>query len=403
MIIEGSIKFRSLEKMLKIQERFIGVYSNLPSNNTMKNWVLKLGYYELTRTKEIADDWIVILDHSVQFGHTKVFVVLGIREKDFLNLNRPLKYTDLTSLLISNKNNWNGELVCNEIKELEPKIGKIKYAVGDYGSDLKKGLRLAGIKHVHDLSHLISNIVKSIYEKDKDFVKLKEQMNVMRKNFIQTNISSVVPPKGRKKSEYQNFDTIISWANAVMNLINNKLQTPKQKEILKEFIDGNKLDRIKKEFSWINDFSTLIEELSEISKSIKTIEKDMKHNGLSEITLKKCISELKKLETKNGKKFSEKLISQIEFQFEKFQYTDTILCSSDIIESIFGKYKNCTNNNPMASITNLILTMASFTCELTDENIIKSMETTTINDIKDWSKKNIGHSLFFERKYLLSA
>ena len=403
MIIEGSIKFRSLEKMLKIQERFTSVYSNIPSNNTMKNWVLKLGYYELTRTKEIADDWIIILDHSVQFGHTKVFVVLGIREKDFLNLNRPLKYTDLTSLLISNKNNWNGELVCKEIKELEPKIGRIKYAVGDYGSDLKKGLRLAGIKHVHDLSHLISNIVKSIYEKNKDFVKLKEQMNIMRKKFIQTNISSVVPPKGRKKSEYQNFDTIISWANAVMNLINNKLQTSKQKEILEEFIEGNKLDRIKKEFSWINDFSTLIEELSEISKSIKTIEKDMKHNGLSEITLKKCIIELKKLETKNGKKFSEILISQIEFQFEKFQNTDTILCSSDIIESIFGKYKNCTNNNPMASITNLILTMASFTCELTNENIIKSMETTTINDIKEWSKKNIGHSLFFERKYLLSA
>ena len=45
----------------------------------------------------------------------------------------------------------------------------------------------------------------------------------MRSKFVQTDIAAIVPPKGRKKSEYQSFDKIIKWGNAALNLIENKL------------------------------------------------------------------------------------------------------------------------------------------------------------------------------------
>ena len=70
----------------------------------MRNWTLKIGYYELFHQKEKADDWIILLDHSIQFGQEKIFTVLGIRQKDFLELKRPLQYTDIKTLLIANKN-----------------------------------------------------------------------------------------------------------------------------------------------------------------------------------------------------------------------------------------------------------------------------------------------------------
>lgn len=82
---------------------------------------------------------------SIQFGQEKIFVVLGIQENSFLKLKRPLQYTDLETLIIKPAKTWNGKLVMCEIKKLQKDIGLIKYAVGDYGSDLKKGLRLAGI------------------------------------------------------------------------------------------------------------------------------------------------------------------------------------------------------------------------------------------------------------------
>ncbi len=401
--INGSVKFRALEKDSKIREEINKVYNQAPSHVTIRNWTLKLGYYELTHQKEKADDWIILLDHSIQFGLEKIFVILGIREVEFLKLNRPLRFTDLNTLLIKTKSSWNGVLVSKEIKKLEATIGKIKYAVGDYGSDLRKGLALSGIGHIHDLSHLIALTVEKLYKNDDRFIEFKSKMSYVRSKFAQTDIAAVVPPKGRKKSEYQSFDKIIKWGNAVLNLIDNKLNDPKQINYLQGYFKTETLDRIKKELSWISDYSELITELSEINRSIKEVEKEMKHNGLSKSSFGKCVKELKKLKSDNGKKLNKELSTKIRWQIKLLPNTDTVLFSSDILESIFGKYKNRVSENPMASITNLMLIIAAFTSDLTKESVRQSIEAVKMAEIKSWSIQNVDVSLFEKRKALLAA
>lgn len=401
--INGSVKFRTLEKDNKIREEINETFNQAPSHITIRNWTLKLGYYELTHQKEKADDWIILLDHSIQFGCEKIFVVLGIREVKFLKLNRPLQFTDLNTLLIKTKSSWNGVLVSKEIKKLEATIGKIKYAVGDYGSDLRKGLALSGIDHIHDLSHLIALTVEKLYKNDDRFIEFKSKMSYVRSKFAQTDIAAVVPPKGRKKSEYQSFDKIIKWGNAVLNLIDNKLNDPKQINYLQGYFKTETLDRIKKELSWISDYSELITELSEINRSIKEVEKEMKHNGLSKSSFGKCVKELKKLKSDNGKKLNKELSTKIRWQIKLLPNTDTVLFSSDILESIFGKYKNRVSENPMASITNLMLIIAAFTSDLTKESVKQGIETVKMTEIKSWSIQNVGISLFEKRKALLVA
>ena len=401
--IRGSVKFRTLEKDSKIREEINEVNSQSPSHVTIRNWTLKIGYYELTHQKEKADDWIILLDHSIQFGCEKILVVLGIRESEFLKMKRPLQYTDLKTLLIANKRSWNGALVKEELKKLEATIGQIKYAVGDYGSDLRKGLVLSEITHVHDLSHLIALTIEKLYKTDDRFIEFKSKMSYMRSKFVQTDIAAIVPPKGRKKSEYQSFDKIIKWGNAALNLIENKINDPEQIKLLLEYFETKTLDRIRTELSWISHYSELIAELSEINYSIEEVEKELKHNGLSKISFRKCVKILEKLESDNGIKFKETLIYKIDQQIKLLPKTGTILFSSDILESIFGKYKNRVSENPMASITCLMLIIAAFTSDLTEESVKQSIENVKITDIKKWSKENIGVSLFEKRKVLLAA
>ena len=108
-------------------------------------------------------------------------------------------------------------------------------------------------------------------------------------------------------------------------------------------------------------------------------------------------------EVKLSEKIKEALILKIDQQIKLLPNTDKILFSSDILESVFGKYKNRVSENPMASITSLMLIIAAFTCNLTQENIQKSIENVKIADIKKWSQENIGVSLFMKRKVLLTA
>ena len=278
--LRGGAKFRTLEKDGKIRNEILPDYTESPSHVTIRNWVLKVGYYELTRPKEKANDWIILLDHSIQFGQEKIFTVLGIREKNYLKLKRPLQYTDLVPLSEIPMKTSTGVLVKSEIKRLEKELGNIIYAVGDYGSDLKKGLRLLNIAHIQDLSHLISNEIKKIFDKNKQYEGLKKEMSLMRSKFSQTDIAAVVPPKQRKKSEYQSFDTIVNWAEKVLNLLDNTLNNQDKIKELKKGFNKTTLARIKKELIWIKNYKGLIAELNEINNVKKEIEKDMKHNGL---------------------------------------------------------------------------------------------------------------------------
>ncbi len=225
----------------------------------------------------------------------------------------------------------------------------------------------------------------------------------MRTKYIQTDIAAAVPPKSRKKSEYQSFDKIIRWANAASNLIENKLKDPVQTKILERYFETGTLDRIKEELSWIKDFSGLIDELTEISNATKEVEAELKHNGLSKSGFEKCKNKLNKLESGKAKEFKEILISRIDQQIQILPNKDRILFSSDVLESLFGKYKNRVSENPMASITALMLIIAAFTSDLDEERIKQSMENVKMEDIQKWSRQSIGTSLFQKRKALFAA
>ncbi len=70
------------------------------SFNTILDWIHKLGLYVLNKEKEKADDWIIILDESIQLGSDKILVVLVIRESqiDFSIIPSPNFFPNCLSL-----------------------------------------------------------------------------------------------------------------------------------------------------------------------------------------------------------------------------------------------------------------------------------------------------------------
>ena len=106
--IKTSVSFRSLSKILVVSSVYLKTQCASPSYQTGILWIKKIGYYELYKPKERADDWIIIADESIGIGQEKVLVVLGIRRKD-VDFTRPLKLKDLTPLLVKSKERWTGE------------------------------------------------------------------------------------------------------------------------------------------------------------------------------------------------------------------------------------------------------------------------------------------------------
>jgi hypothetical protein len=115
-----------------------------PTHTTILNWLHKIGYYQLTRPKEKADDWIIILDESIQVGKDKVLMIFGIREKN-IDFSRPLRFQDLSPLRELVNTSWSGIEIKNVLLGIKKELGGIKYAVSDGGGNIKNGLELSGI------------------------------------------------------------------------------------------------------------------------------------------------------------------------------------------------------------------------------------------------------------------
>jgi hypothetical protein len=176
--LKTSTTFRALSLSFGIHISSMNLPCKKPTHTTLLNWIHKIGYYELTKTKEKADDWILLLDESIQLGQDKVLVIFGIREKD-IDFSRPLNFQDLTPLREITKEKWNGDLIKETLLDLKEEIGNVKYAVGDYGSDLHKGLRLAEIPHIHDLTHKIALFLEKKYQNNEQYNEISKNMSDM--------------------------------------------------------------------------------------------------------------------------------------------------------------------------------------------------------------------------------
>jgi len=75
------VGFRATPKVLQCISEAFGMKLKIPSRDVVRNWNCRNGVAMLQEPNK-ADDWIWMIDHSVQLGKMFVLVVLGIRRVD---------------------------------------------------------------------------------------------------------------------------------------------------------------------------------------------------------------------------------------------------------------------------------------------------------------------------------
>ena len=72
-IIEAGNSYRGVAKTLKIFSQSFKIES--PHYSTIRQWLGRIGLYELNRKKEKLQDWIYIVDSTLELGREKALVV----------------------------------------------------------------------------------------------------------------------------------------------------------------------------------------------------------------------------------------------------------------------------------------------------------------------------------------
>ncbi len=110
---------RCASRAMEISSKFFNLHIDVPSWYTGRLWLMRLGYYKLNRPKELGNDWVWIVDHSIQLGSEKCFVILGVRLKNLPE--RPLTFTDIEPIELAPVKQSNGEIVYQQLESASDK------------------------------------------------------------------------------------------------------------------------------------------------------------------------------------------------------------------------------------------------------------------------------------------
>ncbi len=454
MILFSHNSFRGAMKNFNLFGRYHPVET--PSWVTIENWVLRFGLHQLQKKKEKRDDWIFILDHTVQSGTQKGLVILGVPMAQLNETGYNLSHQDTQVLKIIIDNHSTGEMIVQYLDDLSEEVGVPMQIISDHGSDIKKGIELFCEKHetvcyTYDITHDIGLLLKKLLEHNEEWKAFSAWCSQLRKKVLQTNLGFLAPPVQKTKARYLNLSSLIRWSknilnyeakgnfnlidpsclldqNTLMSLIPEEFMTEELLSIADKTYDNSedflaaiedKIDperrvdiqeillnsvdigqqRFNEYFSGIHEFSNKIEEYVEFINVIHLVEKQVKNKGLSNQSVNEFKENLNTLKVKGvmSNQLTQSIIEYLKNEGKEIPEGQNWLCTSDIIESIFGKYKLFSSKTKLQGISKLVLAIPAFVADITLDEVKESLESIRSIDVKEWVDDNLGQSLLSKR------
>lgn len=135
----------------------------------------------------------------------------------------------------------------------------------------------------------------------------------------------------------------------------------------------------------------------------RNVETHLKKSGISDRSLDYFKKERTVFSNLAVEKFQQHIFKYLTIQSDKLKDGGTFLATSDVIESLFGKYKQFSARCPLKEMGQMILTICLSTINLTTDFIREALETTSFIDVEDWLNEAFGRSTLSKRKALFST
>ena len=367
----GKMSLRSCRHCIKSLYLVMGLSGRVPSHESIRIWLIKQGYYRVQEALKRTETRVLYVDESIVLGGEKILLILGISAEK-IPPSRSVSHEDVEVLYVGSAKEWKGEQIAAILEKISS-VNTVPYVVSDQGTNLKKAYSLCKYVHIEDCTHVLSNYLKHIYETDGSFIEFSKLIGVLRKAwFLSKEKSEFMPPSMRGKLRFANIFPCVEWAK-------------------KQLKNWEKLDpSVTEKLTFLKDNQGFIEELLEVTKIFKTVCEILKNQGFGD-TQKSLILEQLPTDSKfkNVAIFVQNIKNYLDNldQKRKSIDTDLLLCSSDIIESFFGKFKQKICQNSPQKMTEFIFTIANFSNQFSQQETQKALEFITVKDVKKVKNK----------------
>ena len=381
LVLWANNSFRGAARSLEIL--WAEASEHCPSLWSIRNWVLRLGFYELERPKPSAKDWALILDHTIQVGPHKALLVLGVKLGELDRDHFALRHQEVVVLGLEICEQSNGQKVLAALEKIQEQIGPVRMMVSDAGSDIKKAVGLFCERHpetdwIPDVSHRMARLLEGELKEDPKWERFLSRAAQCRSQCQQTALSPLMPPPQRGKARWMNYQSLVEWGLEVIQHPRPSWADPQQ---------------FKQLFGWLDDYE---EELGDCWMMMHLGQETcrlIKQGGLDDESLENCRQILKeRVSSARVRRYAAGIREYLHEVEVKLRPGERLLGSSDIIESIFGKYKLLVERSPQKAMTRLILAIGALISKRTPDVVSQAMETVKMEAVEEWFRQYIGES-----------
>src|SRR5947209_6973898 len=235
LYLETGASLRGAASAFAVVVRHFHLDVPVPSFTTIRAWVLRLGCWALVRPLPQDVLWLWIIDHTIQIGAKKLFLIVGCPLSDVPFGQRCLSLADLRLVALVPMEQSNQYLVAAELEKAAQRTPAPRLIVSDQGGDLVKGIEHFQQRHGHtaavgDIAHRGANVLENRWERDPRWQELLQQLAQTNQQIRQTPDAFLLSPTVRNKARFMNVGPLLRFARRVLLLLTREIPNEKAQQ-----------------------------------------------------------------------------------------------------------------------------------------------------------------------------
>ena len=394
LVLSAAVSLRGASRVLELWGTRGELPEAVPAWYTGRVWLLRVGYYKLTRPKEQAADWVWIIDHTIQLGVQKCLVILGVRLSALPAPGTCLRHEEVEPIALYPVQTSNGEVGYQQLTAAMAHTGVPREILSAGGSDRQAGIAPFQQAHpkpqaIYDSKHKTALVLKHELAENPRWQAFTQQAAQTKQRGQQTPLAFLAPPTQRRKARYMNVDSLIRWGTKVLAYLAQPRQPGAEQVTAAQLVAA---------YGWAEDFRAPLQDWDELRQIVDTPEQWVSSQGLSPGCAPALAPQVIPLvRTTRGQRVAHSLLTFVETEAAKAAPHERFLGSSEVIESVFGKLNRLEQHQAHSGFTGLVLAVGALVSTSTHEVIQKALETVPTRQVRQWCQQHLGPSVQAQR------
>jgi hypothetical protein len=399
LVLAGA-SLRGAAATLAILAEAFGWLTPTPHWTTGRLWLLRLGHFVLTTSKQPGTDWAWLIDHSVQIGPQKCLAIIGVRLADLPKLGQALTHIDMELIALVPGVSWTQEDVDKQLEIGTAMTGVPRVIVNDHGGDVAGGVRLFQERHpetvdIYDAKHKAACVLKGRLDKNPRWQEFQQQVGQTRCAIQQTELAYLAPPSPKLKSRFMNLGAMLRWANQIVAIVQ---QPP---AIVQQTVSS---ERLQEKLGWMVAFAADVAEWGEWQAIIDIMVTFVSAHGVYREVAKDLRAALpRQPQHASSVSLRAELLVFVAKQARRLRPNERVPGSTEVLESLFGHMKQLEKQQARGGFTSLLLGFGARLADITTKVMKQAMEQSGTKQVYDWCKEHLGTTLFGKRKLAFAA